>query len=91
MLEEWLKDPSKIGATVLLVAAVTAFFREWIIPGVRYTRDLAEKDAQIGRCEERIAKLEAERADLKGMLQRSIDIMERTQRVRGAGVAEPTP
>ena len=38
MLEHWLDDPSKVGATVLLVSAVYAFARGLVVP--RWTFDL---------------------------------------------------
>lgn len=84
MIEEVLKDPTKITATLLLVIAIAGFFREWVVPGTRYTRDLAAKDKQIDKLEATVAKLESERGDLKAMLARAIEITERTQRVRGA-------
>ena len=38
MLEKWFDDPSKIGATLLLISAVIAFARGLVVP--RWTFDL---------------------------------------------------
>lgn len=64
MFEELLKDPSKVGATFLLLAAVAAFFREWIVPGTVHSRA--------------IAKLEAERDEFKDMAMRGLELTRRT-------------
>ena len=64
MLDEFLKDPSKIGATVLLLLAVVAFFREWVVPGTVHARE--------------IAKLEKERDEFKDMALRGLELTRRT-------------
>lgn len=71
-----LTDPTKIGVVMLLIAAVTAFFKEWVVPGNTYQRGLAERDAQI-------VKLTAERDEFKQMVLSALSITERSQRVRG--------
>lgn len=76
MLEELLKDPSKIGATILLLAAVAAFFREWIVPGARYQRE--------------IDLLRAERDEFKLKAWQALDITERTQKIRGRLSKDPS-
>jgi len=77
VLDKLLDDPSKLSVAVLLLAAVTAFVRAWIVPGASHTRALAERDAQI-------AKLTLERDEFKQMLYTSLSVAERSQRVRGA-------
>lgn len=64
---------------MLLLIAVTAFVREWVVPGITYTRTLTERDGQILR-------LTTERDEFKQMLMSSLDITERTQRVRGGAL-----
>ena len=81
-MTEWFADPTKIGVTVLLLMAVTAFVKEWVIPGVTHARLMKEKDIQI-------EALKTERDEFKQMLYTSIHITERTQRVRG-GALLPT-
>jgi hypothetical protein len=71
VLEELLKDPSKIGATLLLLAAVAGFFWEQVVPGSRYRRDLDQ--------------LRKERDEATAKLDRALSVMEQTQRVRGGG------
>lgn len=44
MLEQWLSDPSKIGATVLLLGAVYSFARGFVVP--RWTFDLFIQEHQ---------------------------------------------
>ena len=43
MIENWFNDPSKVGATVLLLAAVYAFARGLVVP--RWTFDLMLQSA----------------------------------------------
>lgn len=71
MLEELLKDPSKVGATLLLLAAVAAFYWELVWPGTRARRD--------------IEQLRKERDEATAKLDRALTVMEQTQRVRGGG------
>lgn len=40
MVEQWFSDPGKIGATVLLMTAIVAFYRGWVVP--RWTYDLMQ-------------------------------------------------
>jgi hypothetical protein len=73
----------KIGFSGLLVIAVIAFFREWIIPGTTVIKMLAEKDVQI-------AQLKLEKDEFKQLAIRSISVAEQTQRVRGGGFVGST-
>lgn len=43
MLEHWFEDPSKVGATALLISAVFAFARGLVVP--RWTFDLVMQQA----------------------------------------------
>jgi len=43
VIEHWFSDPSKVGATVLLLAAVYAFGRGLVVP--RWTFDLMQTNA----------------------------------------------
>ena len=81
-MAEWFADPTKVGVTILLLTAVVAYTREWVIPGVTHTKQMAEKDKQI-------ADLKTERDEFKQMVITSLNITERTQRVRG-GALLPT-
>jgi hypothetical protein len=85
-LDQILSDPSKLGIGGLLTVAILALWREWVVPGTMYLRACAERDAQI-------TKLTVERDEFKKMLMASIEIAERTQRVRGGGFVgkEPQP
>lgn len=78
-MTEWFADPTKVGVTILLLTAVLAYTREWVIPGMTYTRAMAEKDKQI-------LALTAERDEFKQMVITSLNITERTQRVRGGAL-----
>jgi len=78
-VEQWFADPTKVGVTVLLLMAVVAYSREWVVSGVTYTKQIAEKDKQI-------AALTAERDEFKQMVITSLNITERTQRVRGGAL-----
>jgi len=44
MLEKWFNDPSKVGATILLISAVLAFARGLVVP--RWTFDLFIQQAE---------------------------------------------
>lgn len=61
-----------------LAFTVTAFVKLWIVPGVSHVTQLADKDAQI-------QKLIVERDEFKRLAMQSIEVAERTQRVRGGG------
>lgn len=85
MFDELLKDPSKLGATIVLLAVVVGFMKEYIVTGASMERTLktytdgcreviAERDAQIVR-------LLKERDEFKEMTLRSIEITERVQKV----------
>ena len=74
MLEELLKDPSKLTASLLLVLAVTALVRGWVVPAYVLT----ERDKQI-------EKLIIERDEFKQLAIQATNVAERTQRVRGGG------
>ncbi len=74
-------DPAnltRLGVVGLMAIIVTALIREWLVPGTSHLRQLAEKDAQI-------EKLTTERDDFKRLAMQSIDVAERTQRIRGGG------
>jgi len=43
-VDELLKNPTVIG---LLAVAVVAFWREWVVPGTRYEKVIAERDRFI--------------------------------------------
>lgn len=43
-ITEWLKDPRSISVAALLMVAVVAFWREWVVSGVAYSRVLKERD-----------------------------------------------
>jgi len=74
-LTEWYTDPTKIGVTVLLLTAVLAFSREWVVAGITHTKMLAERDAQI-------EKLRQERDEFLEMAKTSLSVTERTQQTR---------
>lgn len=76
VLDEFIKDPSRIGAVVLLTLAVAAFLREWIVPGTTYVKALKEKDDQI-------AAIKKDRDEYRMIAFKSIEITERTQNIRG--------
>lgn len=78
MLDKLLDDPSKIGAMVFALIAVAAFARRWVVPYDTHQEALAQRDAQIDR-------LTIERDEFKRMAMQSIEVAERTQRVRGGG------
>lgn len=66
----------------MLLIAVASLVRGWVVPA--YV--LQERDAQI-------QKLTVERDEFKRLAMQSIDVAERTQRVRGGGFVgrkEPT-
>jgi len=44
MVESWFSDPSRVGATILLMTAVVALARGWVVP--RWTHDAALTQAQ---------------------------------------------
>lgn len=80
-----LVDPTsltKLGVVGLLALAltttITAFVREWVIPGASHLKQMAEKDVQIGR-------LHMERAELMVLLREATSVAEGTQRARGGG------
>ena len=41
---QWLKDPRSISVAALLMIAVVAFWREWVVSGTAYLRVLKERD-----------------------------------------------
>lgn len=78
MLDQWLSDPSKVGATVVLVAIVYAFYKVHVLP--RQTHDAtvlqivtAHKDA-IRKLEEDLSRERAEKKELKDLLYRNFDV-----------------
>jgi hypothetical protein len=78
--EDFLKDPSKLSVAVLLMVALTVivrgFLKGWIVPGWVHAKDIEDRDRQI-------AQLTKERDEFKSMVLRTLEIVERTQRVRG--------
>lgn len=46
-METWFTNPDKIGSYVLLLAAVVAFFRGWIVTGSTYDRVVKERDRYL--------------------------------------------
>lgn len=76
ILDEILKDPSRVGAVLLLALAVVSFLREWIVPGSTYIKALKDKDDQI-------AAIMRDRDEYKSLAFKTIEITERTQQIRG--------
>lgn len=87
MIEQWFKDPGRVGATVLLMTAVLAFVYEWVVTGRAYRRDLATAEArrmaEEKQAKEREDRILEERDEFKHMVLRTLAITERT-----IGVAE---
>lgn len=87
MIESWFSDPSKVGATALLMTAVVAFVYEWVITGRAHRRELAREEerrlADAKAAKEREDRLIVERDEYKHMVLRTLDITERI-----TGVAE---
>ena len=74
VLDELLKDPSKLSPLVMLVLAVAALVKGWVVPAYVLT----ERDKQI-------AKLTEERDEFKAWARTATNVAEGTQRVRGGG------
>jgi hypothetical protein len=91
VLEQWLSDPSKIGATLLLLAAVAAFYKGYVVP--RWTHDAAivactkEKDTFIAELQAQLGRERAEKAEFKAMVLRTVEVSERALRTAETTVA----
>lgn len=70
MLEQWIQDPSKVGATVLLLGAILALMKGWVVPGIHH-------QSVIQLYEKRIEKLTAERDQLLQVALKSTDVSDR--------------
>lgn len=82
VFEELFKDPGRVSAVLLLLIAVAAFVKGWIVSGMMYTSALAAKDAQI-------AKLEKDVDEYKALTFKAVNIAERTQNIRGKAFDQP--
>lgn len=47
MIEQWFSDPSRVGATVLLMTAIVAYHRGWIV--ARWQYDKLETQCKLER------------------------------------------
>jgi hypothetical protein len=74
-----LTDPAKLTVGFVLALLVISFYKEWLVSGKTYRKRCDDYDAQV-------AKLEKDRDEFKLMALRSIEITERTQRVRGTAL-----
>lgn len=78
MLDQWMADPSKVGATALLVMAVLAFYKVLIVP--RQTHDAtiaqliaAHKDV-ITKLETDIERERREKDEFKALVFRQLEV-----------------
>lgn len=78
VLEELLKDPSKISALVFAMVGVAALVRRWVIPYGTHHDIVAGLEGQI-------TKLTTERDEFKKLAFELSEIVRATQRVRGGG------
>ena len=87
MIETWFSDPSKVGATVLLMTAIWALVHEWVVTGRAHRRELDRVEARriedAKKSQEREERLLVERDEYKHLVLRTLAITERT-----IGVAE---
>lgn len=83
-ISDLLKDPNKIGAVFLLALAVTAFIREWIVPGTTYVRAIAAREAYI-------VELKRERDEFKSIAMRGVELSERALGVASNSKSTLTP
>lgn len=52
MLEQWISDPGKVGATAMLLAAIGALYWGKIVPRWTYDAMLSNMEKQLARREE---------------------------------------
>lgn len=74
MLDQFLSDPSKIGALGMMAIAVAALMRGWVIPFSHYS-------AVIAQYETRISELTKEKNEFKDMVIHAVDTTERALQV----------
>lgn len=74
MLDEFLKDPSKIGALSFMAIAIAALMRGWVITASHHT-------AICAQYESRITDLTREKNEFKEMVIRSVETTERALQV----------
>lgn len=82
MIEQWLSDPSKVGATVLLLAAIAAFYKVLILPRQTHVEAIAQivsshKDA-VERLEADIKREREENERLRALLNRNVDVVDKS-------------
>lgn len=78
MLEQWFADPAKVGATVLLMAAVLAYHRGWIVARWYFDKFEANAAAELLRSQTD-CKLERDaRERLLTQLERTVSAAEVT-------------
>lgn len=78
MLEHWFADPAKVGATVLLMAAVVAYHKGWIVARWYFDRYSADKEAEIERVRKECSYEREARERLLAQLERTVRIAEVT-------------
>jgi hypothetical protein len=74
-----LLDPKSLTVGFIMSILVVGFWQEWLVSGKTYLKRCVDYES-------RLQKLEGERDEFKHMAMQSLEITERTQRVRGAAL-----
>jgi hypothetical protein len=74
MLEQFLSDPSKIGAVGLMAVAIAALMRGWVVTSHHMNQ-------VVQQYEQRITKLESEKDEFKRLVITSVETTDRAIRV----------
>lgn len=82
MLEQWLSDPGKVGATALLLAAIAAFYKVLILPRQTHIEAIAQivtshKDV-VTKYEADIKREREENERLRALLNRNVDVVDKS-------------
>jgi hypothetical protein len=82
MLDQLLSDPGKIGATLLLLLGIAAFYKVLILPRQTHVEAIAQihtfyKDI-IAKRDEDIKREREENVRLRGMVDRNVDVVDKS-------------
>lgn len=88
ILTQWLADPTKIGATGVLMAAIYSLWRGYFVTAGHHRQVIeAHENSQIvltGAYEKRIEELTTDRNDYKAMLRDAVIGWKKTLEEKGA-------
>ena len=87
MIEQWFADPSKVGATVVLLGLIYALIKGMLVTAGHLSEVVGAHDKRVielaAAYDKRIIELTKDRDDYKGMLRDAVLLTKRTLESKG--------